>query len=207
MTPINTNIAFPKGHWPIGHFPIGHWPRITEGEEYIETSVLAHSPSFIVGSYIIAEDVMSLPSLEDIWPLFKTHVPDEYSNAGVIYDTTPIVDRRIERNIYSQHFGLQIKICSRTQSEGIIITNSLADLFNDLPDDGEVSFGDYLYKIKTAIATTGIVSLGQEYKPADARVLIKDSKTILLGRKHNYTERRFLFTLNYLVVLERRLLV
>ena len=104
MSPIGFTLgSHPKGHWPDGHFPIYHWPG-TPTEDKMPSDDLQHSPCFIVGSYLIANGVVSLPSLSSDWPLYKSAMPDVADNYGAIYDTAPIIDTRVSESFPNTHY-------------------------------------------------------------------------------------------------------
>lgn len=173
----------PKGFWPTGFHPTRFWPKAPGEEDLTPSDDLQHTPCFILGSYLIAEAIVSLPSLSDDWPLYKSSLPDDQNvedNASAIYDTTPIIDARIRRGFPNTHYGLQIKIRASNYEIGKTKALNIFSSLQDIQNSG-VEFDDYIYEILAANLTTGIISLGLE----------------------RGTKRRYLFTLNFLSVIKR----
>jgi len=170
----------PKGFWPTGFHPTRFWPKAPSAEAEEESDDLAHSPCFIVGAYLIAESIVTLPSSSSLWPLFKSHLPDVVNDYGAILDTTPIIDGRVHNSSHNVHYGIQVIIKCTEQKSGMEKANAiLSDLENVKNDD--VVFDDYTYRLKTANPATSIIPLGLE--PG--------------------TKRRYLISLNFLVVLKQ----
>jgi len=181
MSPIGfTNISFPKGHWPDGHFPVYHWPGTSDEEGKTPSDDLQHSPCFIIGSYLIAQSVFTLPSLSGSWPLYKSSLPVEADDTGAIYDTTPIIDSRISKSYPNTHYGLQVKVRAGNYETGKTKARAiLASL--ETVQNGSVVFGAYEYEIRTARPVGGVIFLGQEYET---------------------TKRRYLFTVNFISTIK-----
>jgi len=181
MTPIGfANIAFPKGHWPDGHWPIYHWPLPSSEVITIPSDDLQHTPCFIVGSYLIANGIVSLPSLSNDWPLYKSFMPETISDACTIYDTIPFIDKRISKSYPNTHYGLQIKIRTSDYATGEAKAKMILAILETV-QNASVEFGDYEYEIRTVRPVSGVISLGQEY---------------------NNTKRRYLFTINFISALK-----
>ena len=183
MSPIGFTIGtHPKGHWPDGHFPTHHWPGTPDDGDLTPTDDLQHTPCFILGSYLIAEAIVSLPSLGSDWPLYKSALPDGENvedDAGAIYDTTPMIDRRVRGGFPNTHYGLQIKIRANDYETGKAKASAILSSLQDI-QNSEVEFGDYVYEIRAANPTSGIIPLGLEQG----------------------TKRRYLFTLNFMTILK-----
>jgi len=178
MSPIGfTNISFPKGHWPEGHWPVYHWPG---GAAKSASDDLQHSPCYIVGSYLIANGIVSLPSLSDDWPLYKSSMPIEADDACAIYDTSPVVDKRISKSYPNTHYGLQIKIRASDYETGKAKAKAILALL-EVIQNASVEFSDYEYEIRTARPVSGVIPLGQEYQT---------------------TKRRYLFTVNFISTIK-----
>ena len=182
MSPIGfTNIAFPSGHWPDGHFPIYHWPvPPSDEEDVILSDDLRHTPCFIIGSYLIANSIVSLPSLDSDWPLYKSSMPIEADDVCAIYDTTPIVDARVSESYPNIHYGLQIIVRASDYEIGKAKARAIAVILETI-QNSSVEFGEYEYSIRTARPTSGVIPLGQEPET---------------------TKRRYLFTINFLSTIK-----
>jgi len=181
MSPIGFTIgSHPIGHWPDGHFPIYHWPGTPDEEDKTPSDDLQHTPCFIIGSYLIANGIVSLPSLSDDWPLYKSALPDIADNYGAIYDTTPIVDARVSKSYPNIHYGLQIIIRASDYEIGKAKARAIAVILETI-QNSSVEFGEYEYSIRTARPTSGVIPLGQEPET---------------------TKRRYLFTINFLSTIK-----
>lgn len=174
--------SFPRRSWPDDHWPIFHWPGgLAEAEVVIVPSDdLQHTPCFIVGSYLIANGIVSLPSLEGDWPLYKSSMPDEVNDVCVIYDTTPIIDARVSESYPNTHYGLQIIIRASDYETGKAKARAIAVVLETI-QKSSVEFGDYEYEIRTARPTSGVISLGQEPET---------------------TKRRYVFTINFISTIK-----
>ena len=175
-----TVFRHPVGHWPEGHWPELHWPGTPDEEDKTPSDDLQHSPCFIVGSYLIAQSVFTLPSLRGSWPLYKSSLPVEADDVGAIYDTAPIVDLRISKSYPNTHYGLQVKVRAGNYETGKTKARAiLASL--ETVQNGSVVFGVYEYEIRTARPVGGVISLGQEFQT---------------------TKRRYLFTVNFISTIK-----
>jgi len=170
---IKYNIGcFPRRSWPDDCWPVYYWPG---GAAIYPSDNLQHTPCFIVGSYLIAEEIVSLPSSSGNWPLYKSSMPIEADDACAIYDTTPIIDTRIRKTYPNTHYGLQIKVRASDYETGKAKAFAILALL-EMIQNVSVEFDDYEYEIRTTRPTSGVISLGQEYQS---------------------TKRRYLFTVNF----------
>ena len=175
---IKYNIGcFPRRSWPDDHWPVYHWPG---GAAKSASDDLQHSPCYIVDSYLIAEEIVSLPSSSGSWPLHKSSMPDDIDNACAIYDTTPLVDTRISKSYPNTHYGLQIKVRASDYETGKAKADAIFALLETV-QNSSVEFDDYEYEIRTARPATGVIALGQEYQS---------------------TKRRYLFTINFISTIK-----
>ena len=175
---IKYNIGcFPRRSWPDDHWPVYHWPG---GAAKSASDDLQHSPCYIVGSYLIAEEVVSLPSLDSDWPLYKSSMPVEANDVCAIYDTTPIVDARVSKTYPNTHYGLQIIIRASDYETGKAKARAIAGILETV-QNSSVEFEDYEYEIRTARPTSGVIPLGQEPET---------------------TKRRYLFTINFISTIK-----
>jgi len=168
--------AFPNYSWPANFWPEHFWPE-TSDAVFGYTDVLAASPCCIVGGYLIAETIVSLPSLEDSWPIYKSGLPDVADDSCTIFDTTPIVDARVSNTFPNIHYGLQIILRASDYETGKAKIKAIMALLETVRNE-VITLGVDLeiYKIICLSNMSGIISLGQE-----------------LGT----TKRRYLFTLNF----------
>jgi len=172
--------SFPRRSWPDDHWPVYHWPGGAAEAEKIPSDDLQHSPCYIVGSYLIANGIVSLPSLSGDWPLYKSSMPIEADGACAIYDTSPVVDKRISKSYPNTHYGLQIKISVSDYETGKAKAKTILALL-EVIQNASVEFSDYEYEIRTVRPVGGVISLGQEYET---------------------TKRRYLFTVNFISTIK-----
>ena len=170
----------PKGFWPDRFWPKRFWPKAPEAEVLTPSDDLQHTPCFIIGAYLIAEAIVSLPSLSSDWPLYKSAMPDDADDSCAIYDTTPIVDMRVSKSFPNTHYGLQIIIRASDYETGKAKAKAIAVVL-ETAQNSSVEFGDYEYEIRTARPTSGVIPLGQEPET---------------------TKRRYLFTINFISTIK-----
>ena len=144
--------------------------------------LLLDSPAYILMSYIVGVlELMTLPSEEDDWPLYVSHLPDGINNSGCLYDTSGISDGRLmDTGKMIEHHGIQLTIRSddysigRAKAEEIAL--SLDAVFNDAVD-----IGDEEFEIQNVKRMSNVISLGLE----------EDSR------------RNYLFTVDFVATLKR----
>ncbi len=139
------------------------------------------SPASILAAYIRSQGTMSDPADSIVWPLYVSYLPDETeTNAGAVYNTQGIKDGRLMEGSVIQHYGLQVKVRSDVHNTG---WTKAEDISNDLDliyrEEIEVDSKDYL--IHSVNRVGSIIALGTE--PG--------------------TKKRQLFTINFLVTLNR----
>jgi len=143
--------------------------------------VLAFSPCYIIGAYLIAEAIVSLPSLESGWPIYTSSLPDVINNACAIYDTTPRLETRIRISYPTTHYGLQIKIRASNYETGKAKIKAILALLETVKNEIIILDDLETYRIVCFSNMSGIISLGQEV---------------------GTTKRRYLFTLNFDSILK-----
>jgi len=173
--------AFPNYSWPANFWPEHFWPE-APGAIYAYDDELSCSPCCMVGGYLIAELIVSLPSLESDWPIYKASLPDVIDNACAIYDTTPRIETRLRVSYPTTHYGLQIKIRATNYETGKAKIKAILALLETTQNE-VITLGDDLciYKIVCLSNMSGVISLGQEV---------------------GTTKRRYLFTLNFDSILK-----
>jgi len=168
--------VFPSYFWPTNFWPEHFWPE-APGAVYAYDDELSCSPCCVIGGYLIAELIVSLPSLEDSWPIYKSGLPDVADDSCAILDTTPILDARVSKTFPNTHYGLQIILRASDYETGKAKIKAIMALLETVKNE-ILTLGDDLciYKIHCISNMSGIISLGQE-----------------LGT----TKRRYIFTLNF----------
>jgi len=126
-----------------------------------ETIVL---PSEVVAMYLINTLAMFTdPDDYADWPLFIGHCPDANDvpdNCGVVYLTTGIFDGKNMRATINQHYGIQIRVRTRTETLGYSKVSSIEDAFKSVHnEDVSIANGD-TWRIRNFHQATPIIPLG-----------------------------------------------
>ena len=147
-------------------------------------TALGASPAFILSEYIINELLsMTNPENGGLWPLYTAHMPDGddvESNCGALYGTPGILDGRLMTGLVIEHPGIQLRIRSKTYEVGFAKTEAIV-LSLDGVNNSTVVINSSTYQIQNVSKSTPIIPLGLE----------------------RGTERRFLFTVNFLMTLKK----
>lgn len=164
-------IAFPIGHFPSGAFPEGHWPALIK----TESNFLSLPPSYIIGKYLISESYLEIPP-DESWPVYISHMPDLDSNIACVYDSIPVVESFTRTNARWSRYGIMIHFKSFDYE---IARDKAEEVSKVMNETHEVSFQieEEYFKIKSVTPFTGVSCVGQD------------------------DLRRYLFTLNFMVVL------
>jgi len=134
-------------------------------------------PSEIVWKYMVdLANLFTNPADDDDWPLFVGMMPDGNDVAnecGAVYNTAGYVEGKNMRSEIDQHFGIQVRVRSFSESDGydqmVAVEKGLIDVYNQ---DVTFTSGE-TWKINNFYQTSPIISLGVDDR------------------------RRFNFTLNY----------
>ena len=129
---------------------------------YSDNDYLLDSPASVLASYIVGASLMSIPSEDDVWPLYVSTLPEGVDEAGAIYNTTPVKDGRVmDGGDTLQHYGVEIIIRALTEEAGwgrcVLIAEDLDTIFNETVIRDTVS-----YQICNISRVGGVNSLGQE---------------------------------------------
>ena len=150
----------------------------------LDSVALENSPAFILSEYIInALILMTNPNVSGLWPLYTSYMPDGddvESNCGALYNTTGILDGRLMAGEVIKHQGLQLRIRSLTEDEGYDKAEEVGLGLDEVQND-TIVIDSNSYEIQNVRKTTPIIPLGLE----------------------KGTNRRYLFTINFLVTLKK----
>lgn len=148
-------------------------PAVTGGVFDVATVLTASddlltSPAFVLASYIIAQAIGNMTDPDDSalpdWPLFVSFMPDTSNvktECGALYDTSPIKDGRLMAGQVISHFGIQLKIRSRTQVDGYAKAEAIAVALDTVQNETQV-VGSYTYQLYNISRQGSPVSLGME---------------------------------------------
>jgi len=138
-----------------------------------------NAPNLIIQSYLINEGFFTSPTDNGSWPLFLSHLRDDPSNAGAIYDNSPKLDGRGMRGTFFQHFALSLTIRALDYETGWLkmysILNNMA-----LVSQETLTVDGTSYTIGALTNSSGVLSLGIE----------------------EGTKRRRLFAMNFLATIK-----
>ena len=134
-------------------------------------------PSEIVWKYAVdTANLFTNPADDDDWPLFVGMMPDGNDVAnecGAVYNTAGFVEGKNMRSEIDQHFGIQMRVRSFSESDGYDEIVAVEKDFKDVHNQ-EVTFtSGETWNINNFYQTSPIISLGVDDR------------------------RRFNFTLNY----------
>ena len=133
----------------------------------------ANSPAELLRASIIAGEFGTDPTDEEEWPVFVGHMPDEPDNAVCVYDTTGIMNGRIQSTGESiRHPGWQVRVRSSAHPTGYAKIASIRNHIDSIHREG-IELSPYSYTIYAATLTGGVQALGQE-----AEVTRRDNFTI-----------------------------
>ena len=124
---------------------------------------ISNSPSLVIQKYLIAQDIFTLPSEGDTWPVFVSSMPDGNdveNNAALVKDEAPRNERVMAGDVV-QHFGISIQVRALDYETGYL---KLKDVLTDLSDvhKATVIVGANLYYFWTASKFSGVSNLGTE---------------------------------------------
>ncbi len=157
---------------------------LAEGAVFEGTEVLQTTPAVIIATYVVAQSLVTWPSLKTSWPLYISLLPDGSdvkSNAGAIYDTTGALDGRLMLGPTIQHFGLQIKIRSTDYNVGWAKINNIAAAL------------DTVHREVVTINTVDYMLFN----------ISRASAVVYIGREKS-TKQRHLFTINLMATIKER---
>ncbi len=144
-------------------------------------TALERSVISILAAYIINNlSLMTDPSDDTDWPLHISHLPDIKINCGAIYDTAGILDAKLESGEVVEHPGIQLSIRSDDYETGFAKIEEITLALDDVNWD-TIVIGGTTYLLQNISRTSPIVPLGSE----------------------RGFQRRFVFTVNFLVTLRK----
>ena len=142
---------------------------------------LSHPPSQIIASWLIAEGIFGAYNAST-WPLYKSQLPEKsrQNDAAAIYDTAGIQEGTLQQGReLINHPGIQIKVRSKVYKDGWNKADDALQALRGLLRE-EVTLDSTTYRIEAVNPSSDIVPLGQEVQG---------------------TERRELFTVNFLATI------
>ena len=146
--------------------------------------VLGCAPSVVMARYVI--ETLGLagdPTVGEDWPLYIGSMPDygAPNDCMAIYDTTPVGHGRNMDGTYDQHFGMQLRVRSKEYDDGWDKINAVAEAV-DLTYNDQVLMAD-----------------GNKYT---IRTMTRASSVLPLGIEPQTKRRRYLFTVNWIALIE-----
>lgn len=170
---IYDNAYFPAAYFSHKYWSIGYWPILIVLPVEEEVYNLLHPPSRILKQYIEDESLVD-------WPVYASNMPAGEGDFCTVYDTTPIVRRRVHRGMFQQHYGLQVSSRIGEYAEGASKMKEVMKAL-EIVQNAMVDVDGTIYRIKHIAFASGILFLGLEPN----------------------TKRRNFFSLNILCVIMR----
>jgi len=170
---VYDNAYFPAGYSPHRYWAIGYWPILIVLPVEEEVYRLLHPPSRILKQYIEDESLVG-------WPVYASEMPAGEGDFCTVYDTTPVVRRRVHRGMFQQHYGLQVSSRIREYADGASKMKEVMRAL-EIVQNATVSVDEITYRIKHIFFASGVLFLGLEPE----------------------TKRRNFFSLNLLCVIVR----
>jgi len=150
--------------------------------EYEEGAAVAASPSSLLAKYIIDTlGLMTLPSNQESWPLYISHLPDGdgvEDDCGAVYDTTGIIQDRLMTGETLQRYGIQLRVRSADYEIGWQKISSIFEAMDGISRTS-IMMDEIEYMIQNMSKTSSIIPLGLE----------------------EGTKRRYHFTANFLMTI------
>jgi len=141
---------------------------------------LTDTSCLIMQKYLVAQELFTLPSDSDDWPLYVTSLPDNDNNAGLVVDNQDVIDGRLMstgENI--KHYAISVIVRASDYETGWLKAKSILTDFCAVQNI-TVVVGSNSYQLGAVTKNSGILSLGME--PG--------------------TKRRYMFRLNCNITLE-----
>lgn len=150
------------------------WTRGLE-TNYVETVYMATGgptvitegrtmPSEIVWKYAVdVAELFTDPIDGAAWPLFVGMMPDGNNVAnecGAVYNTAGYVEGKTMHSTLDQHFGIQIRVRSFSESDGYDMMAAIEKDFRDVHNQNITFTSGETWKINNLYQTSAIVSLG-----------------------------------------------
>jgi len=125
---------------------------------------ISNSPSLIIQKYAIAQSLFTLPSENDTWPVYVSHLPDGENiedNAAGIFEVVPSIDGRVMQGEVIQHYGISIILRALDYETGYLKLKSVLTDFSDI-QKATVTVGSNSYYIWAISKFSGVIFLGTE---------------------------------------------
>jgi hypothetical protein len=146
---------------------------------------LEATPATILATYIINELALATdPGDGAAWPMYVSSMPDGSdveNDCGCCYDTTGVKQFRLMNGIHQEKFGIQLRIRSVAYTDGFAKAESIATSLD-------------------AVNRASVVYEGETYTLVSVN---RQGPVTPLGVEREGTERRDLFTVNFLVKMLR----
>src|SRR5574343_116506 len=125
-------------------------------------------PSSILWDYLV--DTLALftnPSDGSTWPLYDGSLPDglgALNTCAAIFNTSGVMKGKSMRSNLDQHYGIQIRIRSMTESDGYTKAKEVQDAFVSVHNQNISIVSGETWRINNLQQTTPIVLIGVDEK-------------------------------------------
>jgi len=126
---------------------------------------ISYAPARVLWTYLEAQGTFTDPSDGLSWPLYTNHEPDSTTvldNVGTIFDTVGIKDGRLLSGLNVFHYGIQIRIRSRSFGDGWTKAEAVADLLDSVNGASVTMSSSVSFSLTNVSQTSPILPLGLE---------------------------------------------
>lgn len=134
---------------------------------------MGHTPADIVRQYLIDNDLGTLPSAGETWPVFVSNEPNSPNNAITVYNTEGRIDgRSMQTGEQWEHPGVQIRVRATDYRTGhnkaeLLILALDEQLYRETISLSGVGGASGTYLLQSVSRTAALAYLGVE--PAKGR--------------------------------------
>lgn len=128
----------------------------------IMSNLLAHSPADVIRALLIQEGFGQQAETASEWPIFTQSEPSRPDDCITTYDTTGIRHARLQvtRNT-QQHYGIQVRVRSRTSPAGHTKINAITVGMEGVYH-AVVTIGEAEYTVHSVNHASGPAYIGRE---------------------------------------------
>lgn len=139
---------------------------------------MEHSPAHVLGTYLVAQNLLDLPATGAAWPHWVNFKPENPHQAVVFYNTRGKMDGRLMRSGQTvEHPGIQTLVRAADDPTAFAKIQALAVAMDGIKNSLVVVDG-VTYTIEAMTRTSGFFAVGQEQ--GNTRRLYSTNHTITL---------------------------
>lgn len=140
---------------------------------------MIHPPAKVLAELLISLDLFdAYDDATPAWPIYISYSPDQPDEIGVVHDMPGVKDGRLMSGALIEHFGVQLTVRGEDYDDAYAKCDRVAREMEAV-DDVSVLVGAETYTVHNVSQSSPILSLGKE----------------------EGTQRRFLFSMNFLLTI------